>query len=91
MARAGEILEDPISGQRMIFRKTAGDPGGRLLEVESAYMKPTSSRPPVHRQPADVRCVVDLRDAEADRDVGDDPEDALRHEIARGAVVTPSR
>jgi hypothetical protein len=39
MARAGEVMENPISGQRIIFRKTADDTGGELLEVESVYTK----------------------------------------------------
>ena len=35
----------------MIFRKTARDTGGELLEVESIYTKPSPSRPPVHCHP----------------------------------------
>jgi hypothetical protein len=37
MIRAGEILENLISGQRIIFRKRASDTGGEHLEVESIY------------------------------------------------------
>lgn len=48
MARAGDVLENPVSGQRLIFRKTAQDTGGELLEMESVYTRPTSSRPPEH-------------------------------------------
>jgi hypothetical protein len=51
VARAGEVLENPITGQRMIVRKTAGDTGGAYLEVESVYTKPSSSRPPAHYHP----------------------------------------
>src|SRR5215216_7625962 len=51
MARVGEVLENPVSGQRIIFRKTADDTGGELLEVESVYTKPTPSRPPAHYHP----------------------------------------
>src|SRR3712207_5857350 len=51
MARAGEVLDNPVSGQRIIFRKTAADTGGELLEVESVYTRPTPSRPPVHYHP----------------------------------------
>ena len=47
MALAGEVLENPVSGQRIVFRKTGGD----LLEVEAVYTKPTPSRPPVHYHP----------------------------------------
>src|SRR5215203_3847788 len=41
-------MENPVSGQRLIFRKTARDTAGDLLEVESVYTKPTpppSARP----------------------------------------------
>ena len=47
MALTGEVLENPVSGQRIIFRRTGGD----LLEVEAVYAKPTPSRPPVHYHP----------------------------------------
>jgi quercetin dioxygenase-like cupin family protein len=51
MARAGDTLENPVTGQRLIFRKTTGDTGGSLLEVESVYTKPSPSRPPTHYHP----------------------------------------
>lgn len=51
MARKGEILENPVTGQRIIFRNTSADTDGALLEVESVYTKPTPARPPVHYHP----------------------------------------
>lgn len=51
MALAGKVLENPVSGQRIVFRKTAGETGGDLLEVEAVYTKPTPSRPPLHYHP----------------------------------------
>ena len=51
MARKGEILDNPVTGQRIILRKTSGDTNGALLEVESVYTKPTPSRPPIHYHP----------------------------------------
>jgi mannose-6-phosphate isomerase-like protein (cupin superfamily) len=51
MAKVGDVLENPVSGQRLIFRKTAQDTGEELLEVESIYTKPSPSRPPVHYHP----------------------------------------
>ena len=51
MARKGEILDNPVTGQRIIFRQTSEDTDGALLEVESVYTKPTPSRPPVHYHP----------------------------------------
>jgi quercetin dioxygenase-like cupin family protein len=52
MAKSGEVLENPASGQRISFRRTSGDTDGALLEVESVYTKPSPSRPPGHYHPA---------------------------------------
>jgi quercetin dioxygenase-like cupin family protein len=52
MAKSGEVLENPVTGQRIIFRRTSGDTNGELLEVESVYTKPSPSRPPAHYHPA---------------------------------------
>lgn len=52
MARSGEVLENPVTGQRIIFKQTSRDTDGALLEVESVYTKPTPSKPPVHYHPA---------------------------------------
>ena len=51
MVEAGDALENPVSGQHLIVRHTAGDTGGELLEVEAIYTKPTPSRPPIHHHP----------------------------------------
>ena len=51
MAKVGDVIENPVSGQRLIFRKTIEDTGGKLLEVDSLYTKPTPSRPPTHYHP----------------------------------------
>ena len=34
MARAGDELVDPITGERMIFRKTAKETDGELLQLD---------------------------------------------------------
>jgi mannose-6-phosphate isomerase-like protein (cupin superfamily) len=34
MAHAGQILENPLSGEQIVFRKTAADTDGAYLEVE---------------------------------------------------------
>ncbi len=52
MAKGGEVLENPRTGQQIIFRRTAGDTDGALLEVESVYTKPSPSRLPAHYHPA---------------------------------------
>jgi quercetin dioxygenase-like cupin family protein len=51
VANVGDVIENLVSGQRLIFRKTAQVTGGELLEVESIYTKPSPSRPPVHYHP----------------------------------------
>jgi quercetin dioxygenase-like cupin family protein len=34
MAYAGQIIENPVSGEKITFRKTAADTGGELLEFD---------------------------------------------------------
>ncbi len=34
MARAGDVIEHPVTGEQLRFRKTAADTGGEALEVE---------------------------------------------------------
>ena len=52
MAKSGEVLENPATGQEIVFRRTSRDTNGTMLEVESVYTKPSPSRPPVHYHPA---------------------------------------
>jgi quercetin dioxygenase-like cupin family protein len=52
MAKSGEVLENPITGQRIVFHRTSEDTDGELLEIESVYTKPSPSRPPAHYHPA---------------------------------------
>ena len=51
MVKAGDAMENPVSGQHLVIKKTSQDTGGELLEVESVYTKPTPSRPPTHYHP----------------------------------------
>jgi quercetin dioxygenase-like cupin family protein len=51
MATSSGVLANPVTGQRIIFRRTSVDTHGELLEVEAVYTKPTPSRPPVHYHP----------------------------------------
>lgn len=51
MVKAGDVMENPVSGQHLIVQKTSQDTSGELLEVESVYTKPTPSRPPTHYHP----------------------------------------
>ena len=34
MAYTGQIVDNPVSGERIIFRRTAADTGGELLEID---------------------------------------------------------
>jgi quercetin dioxygenase-like cupin family protein len=47
VADPGDVLENPASGQNLVFHKTTEE----LLEVEAVYTKATPSRPPVHYYP----------------------------------------
>lgn len=49
MAKAGDRLERP-DGERLLFRRTAADTNGELLEVEVVYA-PKSAPPPLHYHP----------------------------------------
>lgn len=50
MARAGEELVNPISGEHIVFLRTASDTGGELLEMDAHWTRP-GRRTPEHRHP----------------------------------------
>lgn len=50
MAKAGDRLENPATGQTIVFRQTSAQTGGELLEVETTY-QPGSSEPLEHYHP----------------------------------------
>src|SRR3712207_5041345 len=50
MAHVGKQLINPVTGQRLVFRRTTRDTGGELLEVES-YVPPGSIEPVEHLHP----------------------------------------
>ncbi len=50
MAYAGQILENPVSGERIVFRKTASDTGGELLAFE-LFLAPDGHVPGAHVHP----------------------------------------
>ena len=37
MARSGEVLENPATGERVVFRRTAAETGGDMLEYELTF------------------------------------------------------
>ena len=51
MAYAGQILENPITGERIIFRETAADTGGELLAID-LVLAPDGHVPGAHVHPA---------------------------------------
>jgi quercetin dioxygenase-like cupin family protein len=50
MAYAGQVLENSVSGERIVFRKTAADTGGELLAFEF-FLSPDGSVPGAHVHP----------------------------------------
>src|SRR3981081_3252677 len=51
MAYSGQIIENPVSGERITFRKTAADTGGELLEFD-IELTPDGHVPGMHVHPA---------------------------------------
>jgi quercetin dioxygenase-like cupin family protein len=51
MAYAGQIIDNPISGERIVFRKTAADTDGELLEID-LYLAPDGHVPGAHVHPS---------------------------------------
>jgi quercetin dioxygenase-like cupin family protein len=41
MARTGDVLENPVTGEKIVFRKTTDETNGQLLQFDY-YMKPRS-------------------------------------------------
>ena len=40
MARAGQLIETPLTGERILFVQVAADTRGELLEMESTWTRP---------------------------------------------------
>src|SRR5205085_135366 len=49
VARAGQEIANPVTGERIRFVRTAADTGGELLEIEDTW--PVGRRPPPHAHP----------------------------------------
>jgi len=50
MAYAGQILDKPLGGERIVFRKTASETGGELLVFE-LFLIPDGHVPGAHVHP----------------------------------------
>ena len=46
MARAGETIENPLTGERVTFVRTTADTGGELLELDLEWTRPGRRTPP---------------------------------------------
>ena len=51
MIRAGDTIENPVTGERIIFRKTARDTGGEAVILE-CFVQPTGFVAAAHVHPA---------------------------------------
>jgi hypothetical protein len=51
MAAAGQAFENPVTGERMVFDKTARDSNGMLLEIEFFSKPNTGKGLPAHFHP----------------------------------------
>jgi quercetin dioxygenase-like cupin family protein len=49
MATSGQVLENPITGERIIFRQTAQETGGKKLVIDH-FLRPHTSTFPEHVQ-----------------------------------------
>src|SRR3954453_20864147 len=50
MAYAGQTLENPVTGERITFRKTAADTGGEYCEID-LELSPDGAAPGRHAHP----------------------------------------
>jgi mannose-6-phosphate isomerase-like protein (cupin superfamily) len=84
MAKAGDELENPVTGERLIFRKTAADTGGELLELDAVWTR-AGHRLPEHVHP-EMEERWEVLQGRAIIRVGD-----VEHELGPGdAVVAPA-
>ena len=72
MARPGDTIENPLTGERVTFVRTTAATGGELLELELAWPR-TGPRTPPHLHPGMEERWTVLEGAGAFR-VGDEPE-----------------
>jgi hypothetical protein len=62
VARAGDVLDDPTTGSRLVFLRTAAETGGELLEYELTFIPGGfSARDHVHPLQSEQHEVLDAR------------------------------
>ncbi len=50
MAKSGDVIENPLTGERIVFTKSAADTNGELIEVVLVF-SPNAAGPPEHVHP----------------------------------------
>lgn len=50
MIRAGDVIENPVTGERIVFRRTAADTGGEAVVIE-AFVQPDGAVAAAHVHP----------------------------------------
>ena len=71
MARSGDIIENPITGERITFLKTARDTNGELLRFEY-LVPPHTPGPPLHVHPYQEERFVEILSGKLQANLGKD-------------------
>jgi quercetin dioxygenase-like cupin family protein len=53
MAYAGQVLENPVTGEKIVFRKTAADTGGKYVEID-LVLAADGAVPGTHVHPSQI-------------------------------------
>ena len=56
MMKAGDVIENPLLGERIIFHRTGQETNDELLQFES-YVAPHAGGPPEHIHASVLRCL----------------------------------
>lgn len=85
MARPGDTIENPLTGERVTFLRTTAETGGELLELELTWPR-SGRRTPPHMHPEMEERWTVLEGAAAFL-IGDGPE--RRAEVGETVVAPP--
>ncbi|MGH3089038.1 MAG: hypothetical protein ACRDSJ_17195 [Rubrobacteraceae bacterium] len=86
MARAGDIIENPVTGERITFVKTARDAGGELLRFE--YLAPAhTAGPPLHVHPYQEERFVEILSGKLRARLGKDERRGVPRNPLRAAAT----
>jgi len=76
MTKAGDVIENPVTGERIVFVETAADTGGRRLKID-LHLAPTAFNAGTHRH-AKQREKIAIAEGELRMVVGDAEPQTLR-------------